>query len=250
MPASATELPASIGRPLRLSSGHGPRATIGGMDLAIDRRPARTHAEQLLLLLHGEGGAGEDMLPLADALCGAFPNAAVLAPQSPHELSTGGRGWLAPYTAADGWVGAVNDLRPWVRSMQRELRVGLAATAIGGLGQGATLALELIQSDDGLAGRVLAFGGLHARSPDHAPRLTTLHLLGGQVDPTLPPEHLRHALQHLAVLHGDATLDLAEGVGAGLHPALIDCALHRLRNHIPHRTWQAALGAAPGRSPD
>jgi phospholipase/carboxylesterase len=25
---------------------------------------------------------------------------------------------------------------------------------------------------------------------------------------------------------------------------LIDCALHRLKTHIPLRTWQAALGAA------
>jgi hypothetical protein len=54
----------------------------------------------------------------------------------------------------------------------------------------------------------------------------------------------RQALEHLGEHQGDATLDIAHGVGHELHPALIDCALHRLRNHIPLRTWQAALGAA------
>ena len=53
------------------------------------------------------------------------------------------------------------------------------------------------------------------------------------------------AIGRLAELQGDATIDIAEGVGHTLHPALIDCALHRLKNHIPLRTWQAALGGAP-----
>ena len=42
----------------------------------------------------------------------------------------------------------------------------------------------------------------------------------------------------------DATVDIAQGVGHEVHPALIERALFRLRNHIPLRTWQAALGAA------
>jgi phospholipase/carboxylesterase len=34
-------------------------------------------------------------------------------------------------------------------------------------------------------------------------------------------------------------------LGHDLHPALIDCALQRLKSHIPLRTWQAAMGAVP-----
>jgi phospholipase/carboxylesterase len=52
------------------------------------------------------------------------------------------------------------------------------------------------------------------------------------------------ALEQRGELQGDATLDIAEGIGNELHPVLIDCALHRLKTHIPLRTWQAALGAA------
>ena len=60
-----------------------------------------------------------------------------------------------------------------------------------------------------------------------------------------PADGLRRTLDRLAALQGDATVDIAQGVGHELHPALIDRALYRLRNHIPLRTWQAALGAVP-----
>jgi phospholipase/carboxylesterase len=111
------------------------------------------------------------------------------------------------------------------------------------------LALELASRFDGLCGRVLAFGGRYAALPATPPRETTLHLLHGGADPVIPVAHAREALQHLGALDGDATLDIAEGVGHELHPALIAQALFRLRNHIPHRTWRAALGGATGRRP-
>ena len=50
---------------------------------------------------------------------------------------------------------------------------------------------------------------------------------------------------YLGAFDGDATLDIAQGVGHELHPALVDSALFRLTSHIPHRTWRAALGQVP-----
>jgi phospholipase/carboxylesterase len=47
-------------------------------------------------------------------------------------------------------------------------------------------------------------------------------------------------------LHGDATIDIANGVGHALPPELVQCAVQRLQTHIPHRTWMAAMGAVPG----
>ncbi|MDQ2780094.1 MAG: esterase, partial [Pseudomonadota bacterium] len=81
------------------------------------------------------------------------------------------------------------------------------------------------------------------------PRHTTLHLFHGADDTVIPPEGSRQALRLLGELQGDATLDIANGVGHVLHAALIDCALQRLQTHIPLRTWQAALGAVPSLPP-
>jgi phospholipase/carboxylesterase len=98
---------------------------------------------------------------------------------------------------------------------------------------------------------VLAFGGCLTGPPAAAPRHTTLHLFHGADDDVIPADGSRQALAWLAELDGDATLDIASGVGHLLHPALIDCCLHRLQTHIPMRTWRAALGAAStAHSPD
>lgn len=222
------------------------------MQLPIEWLPAEGAPEQLILLLHGVGADGASMAPLAQALRAEFPQAALLAPDAPHPFDTGGPGrqWfsVAGITEANRAARVAAALPPlvaWVRQMQDRLRVGPAATAIAGFSQGAILALETALREDGLAGRVLAFGGRFAAPPEAAPRHTTVHLFHGGADPVIPAAHARAALEALAALQGDATLDIAEGTGHAIHPALVQRALFRLRNHIPARTWAAALGAVP-----
>jgi phospholipase/carboxylesterase len=222
------------------------------MQIPIEWLPAQGAPEQLILLLHGWGGRAAAMLPLAQALRDAFPQAALIAPDAPHAHDDGGRGrqW---YSIRDldqtNWpqrVAAVlPELQQWVRAQQQRLGVAPAATALAGFSQGAILSLALAAHDDGIAGRVLAFAGRYAALPAAAPRHTTVHLFHGSADSVIPAAGSRQALEHLAALQGDATLDIAEGIGHTLHPALIDCALQRLRSHVPLRTWQVALGAAP-----
>ena len=224
------------------------------MNEPIEWLPVAGPPEQLLLLLHGVGADGRSMAPLAQALRAEFPQAAIVAPDAPNPFDAGGAGrqWFSvrgideanrvPRAAA-----ALVPLAAWVRATQQRLGVGSAATALVGFSQGAILALELAAAEDGLAGRVLAFAGRYAQLPLAAPQHTTLHLFHGGADAVVPVAHARAALEHLAALHGDATIDIAEGVGHELHPVLLRCALQRLRTHIPLRTWQAALGAVPGR---
>ncbi len=224
------------------------------MQCPLEWLPESGAPEQLILLLHGWGGQGSDMTPLAQALRQAFPQAAVLAPDAPLRMDgqrpdRSGRQWysIRGLNAAN-WAGRVAAalplLEPWVRAQQRRLGVGEAATALGGFSQGAILSLALASLRDGIAGRVLSFGGCFTAPPAAAPRHTTLHLFHGGADKVIPAAGSRQALQWMADLQGDATLDIADDIGHELHPVLIDCALHRLRSHIPLRTWQAALGAA------
>lgn len=200
---------------------------------------------QLLVLLHGAGGRGALMRPLAEALRAQFPQAALLAPDAPQAFDGGGPGrqWFAGDEPA-ALEAAVEALNAWLQAQQARLGVQPQALALAGFDQGATLALALVLRHDGAAGRVLAFGGRFDRLPAQAPRRTTLHLLHGGADAVVPAGHVREALQHLGALQGDATLDIAQGVGHELHPALIDSALFQLTHHVPHRTWRAALGAA------
>jgi phospholipase/carboxylesterase len=225
------------------------------MDTPIEWLPAEGSPEQLILLLHGWGASGSAMAPLAQALRLAFPQAAVLAPDAPRAYEPGGaaRQWygvdgLTPEVWPQRVASALPGLRGWVRAQQARLGVSPSATALGGFSQGAILSLALALQDDGIAGRVLAFGGCLTAQPLAAPRHTTVHLFHGSDDKVIPAEGSRQALAWLAELQGDATVDIAQGIGHLLHPVLIDCALHRLKTHIPLRAWQAVLGATPVRA--
>lgn len=219
---------------------------------ALQWLPADGHAEQLMLLLHGWGAEAADMAPLAQTLHQQFPQAVLLAPQGfePAHASLAGRQWFAMPPADDAALAAnalaaLPRLSRWVRAAQRVSGLGQQATALVGFSQGATLALALAQAHDGLAGRVLAFGGRYAELPTWAPQATTLHLFHGADDVVVPAQHARQAIERLAALQGDATVDIVPGVGHEIAPALVQAALQRLTSHIPQRTWRAALGGLP-----
>jgi phospholipase/carboxylesterase len=215
--------------------------------------PASGRPAQLMLLLHGWGASAADMAPLALALQAAFPQAALLAPQGFEPIDTGlaGRQWYS-------LDGETEDTRParvaavlprladWVRAAQRASGIGPAATALVGFSQGAILALELAQLHDGIAGRVLSFAGRYATLPSVPLAHTTLHFFHGATDTVIPAAQSRLAMERVAALQGDATIDIASGVGHDLPPVLVQCAVQRLQTHIPHRTWMAAMGAVPG----
>ena len=203
-------------------------------DLLPDR-PLAGRAEQLLVLLPARQDDPSSMRPLASALRDAFAQAMLLSPA----------GLVPPFPDAGAAAPALEPLRDWIAAAQQATGVGPAATAIAGFGEGALAALELSAAFDGLAGRVLAFGGRYATLPAQAPEETTIHLFHGADDPVVPVAHARAAIERLGALGGDATIDIAARTGHVLAPALVDCALHRLRTHIPARTWAAALGAMP-----
>jgi len=218
--------------------------------------PAAGRAEQLMILLHGGGARAADMAPLAALLRAEFAQAALLAPEGFEPVDSGlaGRQWFA-MTGPDGPVTEANRparvaaalprLADWVRAAQVATGVAPAATALVGFSQGAIVALELAQRHDGLAGRVLSFSGRYATLPDRAPVHTTLHFFHGATDTVIPAAQTQLAMDRLTALCGDATADIADGVGHALSPDLVCCAIDRLRTHIPHRTWVAAMGAAP-----
>lgn len=219
-------------------------------ELPYESLPAEGPPTQLVILLHGWASEPEAMRPLAEVLRERFPQAALLAPRGPHPADAGRRGrqWYSIEGLGEHAVwaarvdGMVRELQPWVRAQQQRLGCTPQATALAGFSQGGILSLALALHDDGIAGRVLSFGGCLVGPPAAAPRHTTIHLFHGGDDRTIPAERSRVALEQLGALNADATLDIAEGIGHQLHPALVDCALHRLTSYIPQRTWREALG--------
>lgn len=226
------------------------------MENTLEWWPASGRPEQLMILLHGVGAHAADLAPLAARLHAEFPQSVVLVPDGFEPFDADpegvGRQWFSleeidhPGRRAERAAQVLPRLEAWVQAAQQASGLGPAATALVGFSQGSIVALELIKARDGLAGRVLSFSGRYGDLPDEAPRHTTLHFFHGSQDEVIPVTHARDAMQRLAELRGDATIDIAEGVGHEIPPVLLERALFRLRNHIPHRTWAAAMGAVPG----
>jgi len=206
-------------------------------DTLLEFLPDSGPAQQLMVLLHGVGATPQDLLPLARALRAHFPQAAIVVPAGfePFDSAPNGRQWFSIR-------GVTEDNRPQRVAAALPRLNASEATALFGFSQGAIMALEAVHADAALAGRVLAFSGRYARLPDAAAPETTIHLFHGSADPVIAVQHAEQAVERLAGLEGgDATVDIASGVGHELHTALIDSAVLRLTRHVPLRLWRTAM---------
>lgn len=221
---------------------------------AVALLPEQGAPDLLFLLLHGAGADAAQMRPLALALRAQYPQAAVLALNAPV-LVEAGQHWYS----LDGCNDAVHAERvqaalpafvATVRSWAAQWELPWQQVALAGFSQGAVLALEAVQAEAQLAGRVLAFSGAYASPPAHAPFEVSLHLLHGQLDGVLPYQDQVSAARRLVQLGADITADVLPDIGHELHPALIERALKQLCNFLPARLWKEAMAAAAAAEQD
>ncbi len=205
--------------------------------------------KQLFILLHGVGGTPDSMTPLALAVRAAFPASVVLIPAGfePFDGGGDGRQWFSVHGVTDEnrperVARVLPALEKYIQAAQARFGLLQSDTALAGFSQGAILALEAVQAHDGLAGRIMAFSGRYAQLPKTAPQYTTIHMLHGEADAVMPVELVEAAHQRLGELHGDATIDIASGVGHVMHPVLIEQSIIRLQTYVPLRSWEAAMG--------
>jgi phospholipase/carboxylesterase len=217
--------------------------------------PASGAPELLFLLFHGVGARAEHMAPLATALAAEYPQAAVLslhAPDAFDGVPGGGAGFqwfsargVTEANRAERVAATLPRFVSLVREQQARFNIAWERTALAGFSQGAIMALEAVQAEPQLAGRVLAFSGRHATAPLHAPVDTTVHLLHGLADSVVPPGPARDAAERLVALGGDVTADMLPGIGHELHPRLIAQAIEQLRSFLPKKVWRDAMAEAP-----
>lgn len=206
----------------------------------------------MFLLFHGVGATPQAMAPLAQALAAEYPDARIVPVAAPHPFDGGGPGrqWFSVAGITEtNRAQRVRDALPLFIAAVRELQalhaVPWQRTALVGFSQGAIMALEAVQAEPELAGRVLAFSGRHATPPDHAPANTCVHLLHGLDDRVVPPGPAIDSAERLVALGGDVTADLLPGIGHEPHPALVAKAIGQLRGFLPKRAWRDALAEAP-----
>jgi len=221
---------------------------------AIVSLPASGPTQLLFLLFHGVGSQAAHMAPLAAALREQYPQAAVVSlngPQAFDSIPGGGAGfqWFSLQGISDDSrpervSAALPDFIARIRAWAAHFELDWPHVALAGFSQGAIMALEAVQAEPALAGRVIALGGRYASLPEQAPQDVCLHLLHGMADTVLPYQGAVTAAKALVQLGADVTADVLPGIGHELHPELVAKAMLQLRTFVPAKVWREAMQAA------
>jgi len=188
-------------------------------------------AQQLVVLLHGVGSNAQDLVPVGQAFAERLPAAMVLSLNGFYPSEFGqGRQWFSVVGVTEenrpARVAAVMPaLQAAIQALQQSAGVTAAQTTLIGFSQGSIMALESTQQAPALAGQVVAFSGRFATPPARAPLGTRIHLIHGDADPVIVPDHSRQAAQQLQALGAEVSLSMAPGMGHGINPQMLSAAL-------------------------
>ncbi len=205
-------------------------------------RAGSSRPRQLVVLLHGYGANGRDLVALGQQWAKLLPDAAIAAPNAPDPCpgAPGGRQWF-PLTSRDPrerWTG-VNEAQPALDAfLDAELarhQLGDSQLALVGFSQGTMMALHVGLRRRRAPVAIVGFSGLLV-GPEHLRG----DLAGGRTNGGLIPPHvlLTHGSED-EVIPADALFNSAEELaGAG-----VPCQWH-LSVGIAHSIDEAALSHA------
>jgi phospholipase/carboxylesterase len=187
--------------------------------------------KQLVVLLHGYGADGNDLIDIGHAWRQGLPDAAFAAPDAPEPCAESpmGRQWfrIDRSDPAGRWKG-VTSIAPVVhRFLDAELKrhnLPSAALAIVGFSQGTMIGLHVglrratpPLAIVGYSGRLTApnqtdFAAMRDEIVSRPPVL----LLHGDMDMVVPPESLAFSAQGLKDLGIEAETHMSHGIGHGI----------------------------------
>jgi phospholipase/carboxylesterase len=194
----------------------------------------------LVVLLHGWGADGQDLIGLAPYFAQALPHAAFVSPNGPFPCDTGfGRQWfslsdrspealLAGVRAAQGLVdGFIDDTLAM-------LGLGPDRLALVGFSQGTMTSLFVAARRPAPIAAVVGYSGMLIAGEDDAELLSRppVMLVHGDADPVVPAEAMTQARQYLEQLGFSVETHLQRGLGHGIDPEGIALGARFLARHL------------------
>ncbi len=180
----------------------------------------------LVVLLHGYGADGNDLIGLAPALAPLMPDAAFHAPNAPHPCEGNPLGYqwfgisrLNPEIALAGVRGAAPLVDAFLDELMAQYELDESRTALIGFSQGTMMALHVgLRRRKQLAG-IVGFSGMLAGPDALAGEIVTrppVLLVHGDSDEMLPHALTEMAARTLADNGVPAHKHIAEGLGHGI----------------------------------
>lgn len=193
--------------------------------------PASGKARQLVVILHGYGADGNDLIEIGRQWQPLFPDAAFIAPHAhePCAMAPMGRQWFAltdrnPHERWTGAVSARSVIDPFIDAELAALGLDDSALALAGFSQGAMMALHVGLRRPRAPAAILAYSGVLI-GPDRLGEATArsaagepppILLVHGTHDEVVPVQSLFSSSQQLADAGIPCQWHLAMGLGHGI----------------------------------
>jgi phospholipase/carboxylesterase len=202
-------------------------------------------ARQLVILVHGYGADGQDLISLAPYFARVLPDAYFVAPNAPEPCAMAPVGYqwfpIGAFNAGErlrGTLGAAPVLDDFIDAELARLGLGESDLALIGFSQGTMMSLHVgLRRATPLAG-IIGFSGMLVapeRLGEECRSRPPVLLVHGDQDELLPVDNLFAAAQGLAAAGLNAEWHVSRGVGHGIGEDGIELAMQFLDRIFPRR---------------
>lgn len=205
-------------------------------------KPKSGASEQLIILLHGVGADGHDLISLAPMLQDAFPQATFISPHAPFEydMAPMGRQWFSladrsPDALLEGAQSAAPFLNNFIDDQLTILGLDDSKLGIISFSQGTMAALYTMLRRAKPCAGIAAFSGALIGGDELQSEVMSkppVALIHGDLDEVVP--HAAMALAEEALLEAGVPVQslTAQGVGHGIDPVGMQFAAEFLATHF------------------
>jgi phospholipase/carboxylesterase len=203
---------------------------------------AKGKATSLMVLIHGYGANGDDLLCLSDSLIPYLPYTAFISPDAPEACSSNGLGfqWFpiprfdgsTESQARAGMLASSDDLNTFLDVLLAEYGLGPEALALFGFSQGAMMSLHISPRRNKSVAGVIACSGrllipelLQAEMRVKPPIL----LMHGDQDLVVPFTEMSKASDALMTADFDVYSHIMKGAGHSITPDGLGATLQFLK---------------------
>ena len=185
--------------------------------------PEQGPATHLVVLVHGYGADGQDLIGLAQHWQSLLPSVAFAAPNAPTPVpGSAGYQWfpisrIDPHEMRKGVEAAAPVLDEYLDTELSRLGLPPERLALAGFSQGTMLSLHLGMRRKVRPAAIVGFSGLLAGPPAEG-EIPPVLLTHGDSDQVIPPQAMFVAASQLGLAGAAVQWHLARGMGHGIDP--------------------------------